>query len=653
MQSFITAALLALAVTVAQADTITVCWDGSGDYETIQPGIDAAQDGDEVVVCDGTYTGDENKRLDFHGKQITVRSENGPESCIIDCEYHGGGFYFEGGETAASVAEGFTITNGNVTLGGGGIRCVRSNPTLVNCILSRNRSYRRGGGMYNEQSSPKLIKCTFSDNRTEHGEHWDGGGGMYNKASSPTLIKCAFSGNLADVDGHYLGGGGMYNDQYSSPTLTDCIFSENKSRQNGGGMYNDRFNDRFISPTLINCTFSGNLADGEGGGMYNDGSKPTLTNCTFSGNLAWGGGGMFNERGRPTLTNCTFSGNSAYYGGGGMYNCFGRPTLTNCTFSGNSAEHNGGGMEIWATRPNLINCTFNDNSAGSDGGGMDISRSRPSLINCTFNDNSAGSDGGGMHNYRGWVTLTNCIFSGNWAEHNGGGMESWRHSSASLINCTLTGNSAGSEGGGIYNPRHAGKIRLTNCVLWGNSDAGGMDESAQVHGKSKRYQISYSCIQGCEIHCPGDHNIGDDPLFVTGPLGDYYLSQVAAGQEVDSPCIDAGSDTAENLALDWRTTRTDEVADTDVVDMGYHYLIRFCGPINRLESRCKDGWVSATVYSDLPEGAKLTLSLDGCRHKTVTVNANGKAKVTWDKVDPGEHDICIKACRVCKNVSCN
>jgi hypothetical protein len=94
------------------ADTITVCWDGSGDYLTIQEGIDAAQDGDEVVVCDGVYTGEGNKNLDFAGKAITVRSASGPENCIIDCENDGRGFYFHSGETSEAVVDGFSITKG-------------------------------------------------------------------------------------------------------------------------------------------------------------------------------------------------------------------------------------------------------------------------------------------------------------------------------------------------------------------------------------------------------------------------------------------------------------------------------------------------------------------------------------------------------------
>lgn len=66
-------------------------------------------------------------------------------------------------------------------------------------------------------------------------------------------------------------------------------------------------------------------------------------------------------------------------------------------------------------------------------------------------------------------------------------------------------------------------------------------------------------------------NISADPKFVTGPKGDYYLSQTAAGQGVNSPCVDKGGQTAEDAGLNNYTTRIDNKPDTDVVDMGYHY----------------------------------------------------------------------------------
>ena len=64
-----------------------------------------------VIVADGVYTGTGNRDIDFLGKAITVRSENGPNNCVIDCNGEGRGFEFRSGEDANSVLAGFTITN--------------------------------------------------------------------------------------------------------------------------------------------------------------------------------------------------------------------------------------------------------------------------------------------------------------------------------------------------------------------------------------------------------------------------------------------------------------------------------------------------------------------------------------------------------------
>ena len=83
---------------------------------TIQMGIDAASDGDTVLVQPGTYTGEGNRDISLFGKSITVGSSAGPDTTTIDIQgsptsIHRG-FYLTHGETSDSMIEGFTIING-------------------------------------------------------------------------------------------------------------------------------------------------------------------------------------------------------------------------------------------------------------------------------------------------------------------------------------------------------------------------------------------------------------------------------------------------------------------------------------------------------------------------------------------------------------
>jgi len=129
-----------------QARIITVDDNGPADFNNIQAAIND-EDGDIVIVRDGTYTGEGNRDIDFLGKAIIVRSENGPENCIIDCQASYGdphrGFYFHSGENRNSIVQGFTITNGfdggwdcSGLCSGGGILCLGASPTIINNIIN-------------------------------------------------------------------------------------------------------------------------------------------------------------------------------------------------------------------------------------------------------------------------------------------------------------------------------------------------------------------------------------------------------------------------------------------------------------------------------------------------------------------------------------
>jgi len=114
--------LLCLLYAVLSADIIYVDVNGTGDYTTIQEGINAASDGDTVLVADGIYTGNNNKNLTWDGneKHLVVKSENGAENCIIDCNGEKGFNFNDSHQDTTDVISGFTITNGNT-----GIYCNR------------------------------------------------------------------------------------------------------------------------------------------------------------------------------------------------------------------------------------------------------------------------------------------------------------------------------------------------------------------------------------------------------------------------------------------------------------------------------------------------------------------------------------------------
>ncbi len=83
----------------ALADTWTVDDDGKADFGNIQAAVDAASDGDEIIVMPGVYTSTHKGYvINTLGKEITLRSSNpaDPEvvsNTIIDGENESNGHF--------------------------------------------------------------------------------------------------------------------------------------------------------------------------------------------------------------------------------------------------------------------------------------------------------------------------------------------------------------------------------------------------------------------------------------------------------------------------------------------------------------------------------------------------------------------------------
>jgi hypothetical protein len=131
------------------------------DQPTIQDGINAAVNGDTVLVAPGTY----NEDINFSGKAIVVRSSGGPRVTIIDGGSLGAVVTFSSGETNASVLSGFTLQHGSNS----GVYMNFASPVLKDNIIANNKA-EWGAGIYiGGASTAQVLHNTFIGNVASSG----------------------------------------------------------------------------------------------------------------------------------------------------------------------------------------------------------------------------------------------------------------------------------------------------------------------------------------------------------------------------------------------------------------------------------------------------------------------------------------------------
>jgi hypothetical protein len=490
------------------------------DYATIQAAIDASNDGDTVLVSEGTYM--ENIR--YRGKAIVVGSLylldndtthiaktiiDGSSSTQADS---GSVVYFINEEDTTSVLCGFTIQGGSGTRyyygglwltawlrAGGGIFCDGAGARVVHNNITRNRVVAEvafGGGIVAYPRSSFLPYLILEANRiTDNCAEGSYDKAAFNQGGGADIeMNARIVGNVFERD-TVLGRRAVYGGAISFCALYTTLL------------------DGYIAGNVFRSNFAyTRLATAEGSGA-------------FSGGLYVGGTGNVTIQDNLFESNRAMADRGNHQGarGGGLwiddegYTGYGRKTIVHNKF---------------------INNTINA-GAYTLGGGLALSYTLATVSENKFANNATemahevDAGGAAVGSWHSSFRLENNIISGNVSSQDGGALlikdVSPIGKEQAIINNTLVDNHSPGGGDGLR-ADGAEYLVLLNNILWDDTSSGGVEISllSPIAG------VAYCDVKG---GYPGTGNISLDPAFVEGDAMFHLTSR--------SPCIESGVESVQ------------------------------------------------------------------------------------------------------------
>ncbi|MFC2150475.1 T9SS type A sorting domain-containing protein [Calditrichota bacterium] len=231
-------------LSTAQSDIINVPYD----YQQIQSALNAAEEGDTVLIAPGTYY----DRFTLSKNGITLASRfilDGDEDHIISTiiDLNDRANINISGVDRSTVIRGFTIENG-YGAGGGAFAC-SGEPTIKDCVIKDCYASSGGAIWIARWYSPQFINLTIKDNEAVNG------GAIHTSRSNEYPIR-----------------------------LQNCIIENNQATDGMGGAIST-----YGGIEIDNCEFRGNVAGTRGAAIFFCGGDLTITNsiiseCSFESN---------------------------------------------------------------------------------------------------------------------------------------------------------------------------------------------------------------------------------------------------------------------------------------------------------------------------------------------------------------------------------
>lgn len=458
----------------------------------IQAAINAADSGDIIHICSGTWRLDSfgdrsvntDDQLNTNGKVLTIQG-NGARRTVLKSESYGRiiSTSVEGGAVEQEITiRDIKLTGGSVEWDGGAV--VADGVTCEDSVISDNSaaSWDAGSGSGGAIFSfgPVLLDgCTLNGNSA------DGSGGALSMLGNELTIRNSqFSENSAaglDLErelglGYGMGGAIYRESSTATVEITNSYFTSNESANTGGAVSTRGASESSVT----NAQFEGNHSDTWGGALDFNGEW-TLERVVMRQNTAdWGGGAIDNSGGGYdvlVITSSQFIGNTSTgvggEGGGAILNNGGGVFVTDSLFQENTVDGFSSGGAIHAYDVEASTTRFIGNAAYGGGaiyahgyggsgvisqrniftanltydsseGGAIRSNSTLESSGDTFRSNRAGGSGGAASAEAG--TVVDAVFAGNTSGHLGGAL---LMVDGSITNSIFSSNAAAS-GGALY-----------------------------------------------------------------------------------------------------------------------------------------------------------------------------------------------------------